>query len=65
MAGVGQVSSNPGLPTVTPIASTSAGSVTLHAALDATVELFPTPDSAVYSLDGNVATRYEWLQLPE
>ena len=48
---------------VIPIASTSAGSAALLAELDATLKQFSTVRRTVYSLDGDVATFYGWLQL--
>jgi spore germination protein GerM len=50
------------LPSTIPNASSSAGSTALLAALDATVTQFPTVDTAVYSLEGDVAAFYGWLQ---
>lgn len=51
------------LPTVIPNASTSAGSLTLLAELDATLEQFDEVSATEYALDGDVAAFYEWLQL--
>jgi spore germination protein GerM len=51
------------LPSVIPNASTSAGSLTLLAELDATLEQFPDVTETQYALDGDVDAFYEWLQL--
>ena len=51
------------LPDVIPNASTSCGSSSLLAMLDATVTQFPTVDRAHYSLDGDDDAFYEWLQM--
>ena len=46
-----------------PNASSSCGSASLLAQLDATVLQFDTVDSALYSFEGSPAAFYEWLQL--
>lgn len=51
------------LSAVIPNASSSAGSAALLAELDATLKQFATVRRTVYSLDGDVATFYGWLQL--
>ncbi|MBM2616365.1 hypothetical protein JIG36_12435 [Actinoplanes sp. LDG1-06] len=51
------------LRTVIPNASSSSGSTALLAELDATLEQFRSVRTTVYSLDGDVAAFYEWLQL--
>jgi hypothetical protein len=61
--GVAEVSFSSELPELIPNASTSAGSASLLAALDATTTQFDTVDRAVYSLEGDVDAFYEWLQL--
>lgn len=43
-------------------ASTSCGSEQLLSELDKTVQQFPTVDRTIYSLDGDVAAFYLWLQ---
>ncbi|MBA3621883.1 MAG: GerMN domain-containing protein [Euzebyales bacterium] len=43
-------------------ASTSCGSEQLLSELDKTVKQFPTVDRTIYSLDGDVAAFYLWLQ---
>lgn len=48
---------------VIPNASTSAGSAALLGELDATLKQFSTVRRTVYSLAGDVATFYGWLQL--
>jgi hypothetical protein len=48
---------------VIPNASTSAGSAALLGELDATLKQFSTVRRTVYSLNGDVATFYGWLQL--
>lgn len=50
------------LRTVIPNASSSYGSGMLLAELDATLRQFPNVHSTVYSLNGDVAAFYEWLQ---
>jgi spore germination protein GerM len=60
--GVAEVSFSSELPELIPNASTSAGSTSLLAALDATTTQFDTVDEAVYSLEGDVDAFYEWLQ---
>jgi hypothetical protein len=50
------------LRTVIPNASSSYGSGMLLAELDATLKQFPDVHSTVYSLNGDVAAFYEWLQ---
>lgn len=47
---------------VIPNASSSCGSAGLLAQLDRTVTQFPTVDEARYSLEGDRAAFYEWLQ---
>jgi spore germination protein GerM len=54
---------DPRLPEVIPGASSSAGSTSLLAELDATLQQFPDVTSTRYSLGGDVAAFYEWLQL--
>jgi spore germination protein GerM len=61
--GVAEVSFSSELPDLIPNASTSAGSASLLAALDATTTQFDTVDRAVYSLEGDVDAFYEWLQM--
>lgn len=51
------------LPDVIPNASTSAGSASLLAELDATLEQFDEITATRYHLDGDAAAFYEWLQL--
>jgi hypothetical protein len=48
---------------VIPNASSSAGSAALLGELDATLKQFSTVRRTVYSLNGDVATFYGWLQL--
>jgi spore germination protein GerM len=45
-----------------PNASTSCGSIGLRAQLDATATQFPTVDRAVYSIGGDIAAFYHWLE---
>jgi spore germination protein GerM len=45
-----------------PNASTSCGSIALRAQLDSTAMQFPAVDRTVYSLGGDVAAFYHWLQ---
>ncbi len=60
---VAHISFDATLPEIIPNASTSAGSAALLAALDATATQFPTVDAAIYSLEGDTAAFYQWLQL--
>ncbi|GFJ80937.1 GerMN domain-containing protein [Phytohabitans houttuyneae] len=48
---------------VIPNASSSAGSAALLAELNATLKQFDTVRTTVYSLNGDVAAFYEWLQM--
>lgn len=61
--GVARISFATDLRTTIPNASSSCGSAGLLAQLDATATQFASVDEAVYSLDGDVAAFYEWLQL--
>lgn len=62
-SGVARVDFDPQLRLVIPNASTSCGSAGLLAQLDETVTQFPTVDEARYSLGGDEAAFYAWLQL--
>ena len=57
------VSFDASLRQVIPNASSSCGSMALLASLDRTITQFPEIDEAWYSLDGNRAELYAWLQL--
>ncbi|PWK39430.1 Gmad2 immunoglobulin-like domain-containing protein [Actinoplanes xinjiangensis] len=48
---------------VMPTAGSSAGTAAFLAELDTTFKQFATVHRTIYSLDGDVATFYEWLQL--
>ena len=61
--GVAHVDLDDALASTIPGASTSAGSLVLLAELDATTRQFPDITDSIYSLDGDVAAFYEWLQL--
>lgn len=61
--GVARISLATDLRTTIPNASSSCGSAGLLAQLDATATQFASVDEAIYSLDGDVAAFYEWLQL--
>ena len=62
-SGVAHVDLEAQLRTVIPNASTSCGSAGLLAQLDQTVTQFPTVIEPRYSLGGDEAAFYEWLQL--
>lgn len=51
------------LPEVIPNASSSCGSTSLLASLDATVTQFPEVDTAIHDLEGDRTAFYGWLQL--
>jgi hypothetical protein len=57
------VSFAPSLPEVIPNASSSCGSTSLLAMLDATISQFPDVTQGVYSLDDDRTAFYGWLQL--
>ena len=59
---VAHVAFDTALRSTIPNASSSCGSAGFMAQLDATVTQFGTVAAAVYSLDGDVAAFYEWLQ---
>ncbi len=50
------------LPGIIPNASSSCGSISLFAQLDATATQFPSVDEAWYALEGDRAAFYGWLQ---
>jgi hypothetical protein len=52
-----------GLIRAVPTAGSSAGTAAMLSELDTTLRQFPTVRTTVYSLDGDVAAFYEWLQL--